>query len=159
MLSQPLFWFTWLAVAVFMELWAMVLHGLLWHGPWWGSHRSHHSPQDGWLERNDLFSVIHALIAMGLIIYGCEATPSVSALLCVATGFGMTTFGVAYFVVHDGLIHGRLPVHFLSRFSYLRRVRNAHRVHHMREHLPPFGLFLGPQELKWRARHARRGRP
>jgi beta-carotene 3-hydroxylase len=68
----------------------------------------------------------------------------------------MTTFGVAYFVVHDGFIHGRLPVAFLARSAYLRRVRNAHRVHHMRSHDAPYGLFLGEAELRFRRRRARR---
>ena len=133
----------------------MILHGALWHGPWWLTHKSHHSPKSGRLELNDIFAVFHAVLAAGLIIYGSEAPPTLSAHLCSAAGFGMTTFGIAYFVVHDGFIHGRLPVQFLARFAYLRRVRNAHRVHHKRQHDAPYGLFLGEWELRWRRQRER----
>lgn len=155
MWSQLYFWATWVAVALFMEFWAMWLHGSLWHGPWWLTHRSHHRQREGLFEFNDIFAVFHACLATGLIIYGFEATPCVSSHLCIAIGFGMTTFGIAYFVVHDGFIHGRLPVGFLARFAYLRRVRNAHLVHHKRDHALPFGLFLGEWELR-RAKARRR---
>lgn len=148
MWNQAYFWITWIGVAIFMEFWAMFLHGVLWHGPWWPTHKSHHTPRFGRFELNDLFAVFHATLAIGLIVYGFEAPPSLSAHLCIAVGFGMTTFGVAYFIVHDGFIHERLPVRFLERLPYLRRVRNAHRVHHRREHDAPFGLFLGEWELK-----------
>jgi beta-carotene 3-hydroxylase len=50
-------------------------------------------------------------------------------------------------VVHDGLVHGRLPVGFLRRSAYLRRVVAAHRVHHARGGAP-YGLFLGPWVLR-----------
>ena len=155
MLSQPYFWITWVLVAIFMEFWAMFLHGVLWHGPWWLTHKSHHTVREGLFEFNDIFALFHALVATGLIIYGCEAPPTLSAHLCVATGFGMTTFGMAYFVVHDGFIHERLPIQFLSKFGFFRRLRNAHRVHHKRDHEHPYGLFLGEYELKWHRRRVR----
>lgn len=149
MISEPLFWLGVLAVAAAMEPWSMWVHGRLWHGMLWWGHRSHHEPKTGRFELNDLFAAIHAPVAMLLIIYGFEAgdTPLNHAL--IAIGFGMTLFGISYFVVHDGFIHGRLPVQFLARWRYFRRVRNAHNAHHHREHVPPYGLFLGPQELRW----------
>lgn len=155
MWTQPYFWLTWIITACLMELWAMVLHGALWHGPWWGTHRSHHEPREGRFELNDLFALLHALLATGLIVYGFESGEHISSHLCIAVGFGMTTFGLAYFVVHDGFIHGRLPVSFLQRYAYFRRLRNAHKVHHRREHSGPYGLFLGERELRW-ARDRRR---
>ena len=154
MWSQTYFWFTWLAVACFMEIWAMILHGALWHGPWWVTHKSHHEARRGAFEFNDIFALFHAILATTLIVYGFESGDSISSHLCVAAGFGMTTFGMAYFLVHDGFIHERLPVSFFSRFAYMRRVRNAHKVHHKREHQHPYGLFLGEYELRW---HKRRG--
>ena len=139
MWTESYFWLTWLIVACFMEFWAMILHGVLWHGPWWVTHRSHHRPRIGLLEFNDIFALFHAILATGLIVYGFESGNFVSSHLCIAAGFGMTTFGMAYFIVHDGFIHERLPVTFLERFSYMRRIRNAHRVHHRREHEHPYG--------------------
>ena len=149
MWSEYYFWGIWLSMAIFMEFWAMFLHGVLWHGPWWITHKSHHRPRQGYLEFNDIFSVFHALLAMFLIIYGFEARASTFSYSCAAAGFGMTSFGIAYFVVHDGFIHERLPVRFLSKFAYMRRLKNAHKVHHFRDHEHPFGLFLGEYELRW----------
>jgi beta-carotene 3-hydroxylase len=131
-----------LPTAVFMELWAAVLHGKVWHGPLWTLHESHHAPKGFW-ERNDVLSFTHAPIAMVLILFGCLGTPGAGREVVFGVGLGMTLFGIAYVVVHDGLVHGRLPVGGLARFGYLRRVRNAHQVHH-RTGAHPFGLFTGP---------------
>ena len=121
-------------VAVFMEFWAMFLHGQVWHRWLWFTHASHHRPRQGLFEFNDIFAVLHAAIAIALIAWG-EAGQGWAALVgphwwALAIGAGMTAFGMAYFVVHDGLAHGRLPVQFLAKFRWFRVVRNAHRVHH-----------------------------
>jgi beta-carotene 3-hydroxylase len=147
MWTDPRFWLLALAVACAMEFWAMLLHGRLWHGVLWFAHRSHHAPRTGWFEGNDAFAVLHALLAMGLIIGGLEGLQGTAQWLSVAVGIGMSMFGMAYFTVHDGLIHGRLPVQFLSRWDWLRRVRNAHLVHHHRD-AEPYGLFMGQWELQ-----------
>jgi beta-carotene 3-hydroxylase len=145
--TAPLFWVIVAVVAVFMEFWAMLLHGRLWHGPMWFTHRSHHTARQGWFEFNDIFAVFHAAIAIALIIGGLEGLSGTAQLVAVAAGIGMTVFGMAYFAVHDGLIHGRLPVAFLARLEWIRRIRNAHQVHHVKD-AQPYGLFLGPWELK-----------
>ncbi len=147
-----------LIVAAAMEPWARVLHGRVWHHRLWGVHRSHHEPRAGRLERNDALSFLHAPIAAGLVVTGCQLHGLTSAIL-VGMGVGMTLFGVGYVIVHDGFVHGRMPVRALSRFRFLRRVRGAHLAHH-RTGGPPYGLFLGPRELmRHRARHARGGGP
>ncbi len=135
------FWAVLVGVAVLMEFWAMLLHERLWHGVLWPAHRSHHVPSTGALEFNDLFALGHALAATGLVVAGVHWQLRVVA----AVGFGMTAFGLSYFIVHDGLIHGRLPVGFLARFAWLRDICDAHRVHHERVG-GPYGLFLGPWE-------------
>lgn len=141
-----------LPTVVFMEFWSAILHGKIWHGALWSVHESHHAPDAGskW-ERNDILSVTHAPIAIALILYGCVGPIGVAREVCYGIGMGMTAFGIAYIVVHDGLIHGRLPVARLARFGYLRRVRNAHLVHH-RTDGAPFGLFLGPWVVRRMAR-------
>ncbi|MFN3197130.1 MAG: sterol desaturase family protein [Bradymonadia bacterium] len=146
-----------LPVAVGMELWAMFLHGKIWHTWLYGIHKSHHEPKTGYFELNDVFSVIHAPIAMAMILYGCLATPGLTRELLFGFGLGMTIFGIGYMVVHDGLVHGRLPVTWLTRWAYFRKVRNAHIVHH-KNGGAPFGMFLGPQELKWAKRRSGRSR-
>lgn len=141
-------------VAFLMELWAALIHGGVWHRGLWRVHRTHHEPQQGRFEANDLLPMFHAPISAGLIVYGCEAAPGVLRELAFGVGIGMVFFGVAYAVVHDGMVHGRLPVGFLLRSAWLRRVRAAHLAHHAREHCAPYGFFLGPQELA-RARKRR----
>lgn len=149
MLQTPLFWLVAVPVACAMELWAMLLHGRLWHGVLWWGHESHHRPREGRLERNDIFAVFHASIAIFLIIFGLESHLGAPSTVMTAWGIGMTAFGMSYFVVHDGYIHERLPVGFLDRFAYMRRVRKAHLAHHAPQwDGPPFGLFLGPWELR-----------
>lgn len=135
-----------LPVAAAMELWAALLHGRVWHGVLWGVHRSHHRRRVGPFESNDLLSALHAPIAIALILYGCLGEPGALREVAFGAGIGMTLFGLAYVLVHDGLVHGRLPVGWLGRVPYLARVRDAHLVHHTRGHAP-FGLFLGLREI------------
>lgn len=149
--------------AAAMEPWARFLHHYAWHRWLWSLHRSHHEPKRGRFEANDWLSVLHAPIAAGMIIGGCQASGVLRGAL-VGVGVGMTAFGALYLAIHDGLIHGRLRLHALLRFRYFRRVRGAHLVHH-RAGGAPFGLFLGPRELRGSplsprraAARARRGR-
>lgn len=130
-------------VAVAMDGWSAFLHGRVWHRRLWFVHRSHHEPHAGRFELNDVLSVTHAPIAIVLILYGCLATPGWPREVAFGVGLGMTAFGVAYVVVHDGLVHGRLPVAWLARWRYFRQVRNAHHLHH-RTSGAPYGLFFGP---------------
>lgn len=143
-----------------MEPWARLLHRRVWHGPLWGVHASHHAPRWGRFEANDVLSGLHAPVAAGLVIVGCQMHGVMRALL-VGTGAGMTLFGLTYVLVHDGLVHKRMPVSWLNRFALLRSVRRAHLVHHSRGG-PPYGLFLGVQELraaKRSVKHAPAGQP
>lgn len=152
-------WMLWLPVALataaFMELWSRLLHGRVWHRSLWRVHRSHHRRRKGSFEANDALSVLHAPLAVALILFGCVGPAGLLRELAYGVGIGMTAFGLAYLVVHDGLVHGRLPVSFLLRFPFFARVRDAHLVHH-RKGREPFGLFLGPRELE-RARRSRSG--
>jgi beta-carotene 3-hydroxylase len=135
-----------LAVAAAMELWAAFLHGRVWHHSLWRVHRSHHVKRTGRFESNDILSSLHAPIAIALILYGCAGAPGVIRDLAFGAGIGMTLFGVAYVIVHDGLVHGRLPVAGLAKIPFFARIRAAHLEHHARGR-EPFGLFLGPREI------------
>ncbi len=146
-------------IAAAMEPWARILHGGVWHSALWSIHRSHHEPRHGRFERNDALSAIHAPVAMVLIIVGARLPRALPSALCLGVGAGMTAFGLAYVLVHDGLVHGRLPVARLLRGRWLREVRRAHVVHHTLGGVP-YGLFRGPAELSHaRARDPRPPRP
>ena len=139
-----------LAVAFAMELWADLLHGKIWHGILWVIHRTHHRKNTGRWEKNDFLSVLHAPIAIALILYGCRGPAGFLREALFGVGIGMSIFGLSYLVVHDGLVHGRLPVGGLARFAYLRAVVAAHRFHHTKNGAP-YGLFLGPFHPAYKA--------
>lgn len=137
-----------IAVAIAMDFWAALLHRAMWHGPLWGVHRSHHGARRGRLEQNDALSVLHAPVAIAFVVFGCAGPAGPMREAVFGAGLGMTAFGAAYLIVHDGLVHARLPVRFLLRIPYLRAVAAAHRRHHAGAlGGPPYGLFSGPAEV------------
>ena len=147
MISRAAIWIpVALVVAAAMELWARLLHARFWHGPLYPIHRSHHRKRRGHFELNDALSTLHAPIAIALILYGCESAPGPLREVLFGAGIGMTLFGAAYVVFHDGFVHGRLPLRWLGEVALFARIRDAHRVHHGRG-AAPYGFFLGPQEL------------
>ncbi|XP_039780230.1 beta-carotene 3-hydroxylase, chloroplastic-like [Panicum virgatum] len=134
--------------AVGMEFWARWAHRSLWHASLWHMHESHHRPRDGPFELNDVFAIINAVPAMSLLAYGFFNRGLVPGLFFGA-GLGITLFGMAYMFVHDGLVHRRFPVGPIENVPYFRRVAAAHQIHHMDNFQGvPYGLFLGPKELK-----------
>ena len=146
-----------LVVAVAMEAWAALLHGRVWHRVLWPVHASHHRRRRGTFETNDLLSALHAPIAIGLVVHGCQEAPGATRALTLGAGYGMTLFGLAYIVCHDGFVHRRLPVRFLQRFSYFARVARAHRAHHALGG-PPYGFFAAPFTTKVSAHGRARAR-
>ncbi|TVU48553.1 hypothetical protein EJB05_08194 [Eragrostis curvula] len=134
--------------AVGMEFWARWAHRALWHASLWHMHESHHRPRDGPFELNDVFAIVNAVPAMSLLAYGFFNRGLVPGL-CFGAGLGITLFGMAYMFVHDGLVHRRFPVGPIANVPYFRRVAAAHQIHHMDNFDGvPYGLFLGPKELK-----------
>lgn len=131
-----------LATVVVMELVAFAVHKYVMHGLGWGWHRSHHEPHEGILERNDLYAVVFALLALGLILF---SSPLSGTLYWI--GVGMSVYGVLYFVVHDGLVHQRWPFRHHPKNPYLKRLVQAHRLHHVvegRDGCVSFGFLYAP---------------
>jgi beta-carotene 3-hydroxylase len=112
------------ATFVAMEGVAALTHRYVMHGWLWCWHRSHHEPRSGRFERNDLFAVAFALPSIALIHAGVGGRPELLAI-----GLGMAAYGLAYVVFHDGIVHRRVP---MPRFGgrYVRRIVQAHRLHH-----------------------------
>lgn len=134
--------------AVGMEFWARWAHRELWHASLWHMHESHHRPRDGPFELNDVFVIINAIPAIALLSYGFLNRGLLPGL-CFGAGLGITTFGMAYMFVHDGLVHRRFPVGPIANVPYLRKVAAAHQLHHSDKFEGvPYGLFLGPKELE-----------
>lgn len=60
-----------------MEAFAWFAHKYVMHGWGWGWHRSHHEPRSvrqahGWFEKNDLYAVVFAGVAIALIALGTK---------------------------------------------------------------------------------------
>lgn len=147
-----------LATVAAMEIVATLAHKYIMHGWGWGWHHSHHTPRTGAFERNDLYAVVFALLAIALIYAGSEGYWPLQWI-----GAGMTGYGVIYFIVHDGLVHQRWPFRYVPRRGYLRRLYMAHRLHHAvrgREGCVSFGFIYAPPVDKLQAvLRERNGRP
>ena len=129
------------ATVVLMELVAAAVHRFVMHGPGWGWHRSHHEPRSGRLERNDLYALVFAGISILLFLIG-ERWP-----LLWWVGLGLVAYGLFYALLHDGLVHRRLPVGITPRRGYLKRLVQAHRLHHAvteRDGAVSFGFLYAP---------------
>ncbi|KAJ9164221.1 hypothetical protein P3X46_023823 [Hevea brasiliensis] len=134
--------------AVGMEFWARWAHRALWHASLWHMHESHHRPREGPFELNDVFAIINAVPAIGLLSYGFF-NKGLFPGLCFGAGLGITVFGMAYMFVHDGLVHKRFPVGPIANVPYFRKVAAAHQLHHSDKFNGiPYGLFLGPKEVE-----------
>lgn len=149
-----------LATVAAMEGVAYASHRWIMHGWGWGWHRSHHEERDGVFEENDLYAVVFALVAIALFAVGSAYVP---VLFWVAVG--VTLYGLLYFVVHDGLVHQRWPFRHVPKNGYLKRLVQAHRLHHAvdgRKGCVSFGFLYAPpvERLRsdLRARHGNRPR-
>lgn len=126
-----------------MEALSWLMHKYLFHGPLWFIHKSHHEPHTGWLESNDVFSLLFAAISLYLMWHGREE---------LTTGFwiglGITIYGLIYFVFHDWFIHNRFKA-FKTNNRYLLGIRRAHKIHHKSTAKNPseeFGLLIASKK-------------
>ncbi|MDA7578562.1 sterol desaturase family protein [Flavobacteriales bacterium] len=130
-----------LATFLFMEFVAWSVHKYIMHGFLWYLHKDHHQvDKNKILQKNDAFFLIFAIPSAILIIYGIE---NFSYQLYI--GIGIALYGLAYFVVHEIIIHQRVKI--LSRIDnkYIRAIRFAHKVHHKKlekENSDSFGMLL-----------------
>jgi len=126
-----------------MEVVAYVGHRWVMHGFLWSLHKSHHEPRRGIFEANDWFAVMGALPAMVLIIWG--SLNGFGAAYWI--GMGITAYGAIYFGFHDILVHRRVRHGWNPGSVYLKRIVQAHRLHHVvesREGTVSFGFLIAP---------------
>ena len=135
----------WLLTVAFMEGFAYVMHRWVMHGPGWVLHKSHHRPRTGRFELNDLYGAIFALPSI-VMIYG--GTVAGWADWATAVGVGIATYGAIYFGFHDVIVHKRVGHTYVPRSSYMKRIVQAHRMHHAlesKEHGISFGFLVAPR--------------
>jgi beta-carotene 3-hydroxylase len=139
-----------LAAFVAMEPFAALAHRVVMHrGRGWAWHASHHRarrrpdrprPRAAHeFEANDWFPVVFSVATVAVLVLG-TTIDGWQALVWI--GSGVTAYGVAYLVVHDGYVHARAGELPGSGCRYVRWVRAAHARHHATGD-GPFG-FLAP---------------
>lgn len=147
-----------LATIAAMEGVAYAAHRWVMHGPGWFLHASHHRPRVGAFELNDLYAAIFALPSILLLLGGVQlgwwwGTTWIGA--------GIAAYGAIYFGFHDWIVHQRLPGRFVPRSRYMKRIVQAHRLHHAVETKAgtvSFGFLVAPEPAKLKAELANRER-
>lgn len=125
----------------FMEFVAWFTHKYIMHRWLWCLHEDHHRKRPGFFEKNDAFFLIFAIPGWLSIMLG-----SMYQMYGVASiGAGITLYGLAYFLVHDIIIHQRFKIFTRSNNTYIKAVRWAHKMHHKhlsKEHGESFGMLI-----------------
>lgn len=125
-----------------MELVANLMHRFVMHGPLWVLHKSHHANDHARFELNDLFGVFFAIPSIVFIYFGTQGSP-----VLLAVGIGMAVYGAVYWGFHDVLVHRRIPHGWIPKSGYLRRIVQAHHIHHRsrtKDGAVSFGFLYAP---------------
>lgn len=133
-----------LGTFLLMECVTWLTHKFVMHGFLWYFHEDHHQPRyQNWFERNDVFFIIFAIPSIALFYFGVQG--GFNYLFFI--GLGIMLYGMAYFLVHDVLIHKRFSWFNKTNNKYLIGLRKAHKVHHKhlgKEHGECFGMLFVP---------------
>ena len=132
-----------LSVFLTMEGVSWSTHKYIMHGFGWFLHKDHHQPKYNGFEKNDAFFVIFALPSMLLLYFGSDS----QNIYLLAIGSGILCYGIAYFLIHDVLIHQRFKWFKHTNNRYLKGVRKAHKIHHKnmgKEESQCFGMLFVP---------------
>lgn len=116
-----------------------VMHGFLWY-----LHADHHQPKyNGVFEKNDVFFIIFAIPSILLFYFGVH--PQINLLFFI--GLGILLYGMAYFLVHDVIIHRRFKWFNNIKSPYIQALRKGHKMHHKhlgKEDGECFGMLYVP---------------
>ena len=127
-----------------MECVTWLTHKFVMHGFMWYFHGDHHRPKyPDTFERNDIFFVIFAAPSIALFYVGVD--DGINYFFFI--GLGVFLYGLAYFLVHDVLIHQRFKWFKKTSNKYLVGLRKAHKTHHKhlgKEHGECFGMLYVP---------------
>lgn len=136
-----------LATFAIMEGITWLTHKYVMHGFLWYLHEDHHQPgYENFFEKNDLFFVIFAAPSATLMVFGIT---ELGFNFKFFIGLGILFYGMAYFLVHDVLIHQRFKWFKNTKNRYLRGLRKAHKIHHKnmgKEESKCFGMLFVPKK-------------
>ncbi|MES2004534.1 MAG: beta-carotene hydroxylase [Bacteroidota bacterium] len=130
-----------LATFCIMEGITWLTHRYVMHGFLWYLHEDHHQKGPGFFEKNDAFFIIFAIPSWLCIMLGSMA----QVYWVVSIGAGIALYGLAYFVVHEIIIHQRFALFARTNNRYIKAIRWGHKMHH--KHLDKhegesFGMLL-----------------
>jgi beta-carotene 3-hydroxylase len=136
---------------ILMEGITWLTHRFVMHGFLWYLHEDHHKPTGNKLEKNDAFFLIFAIPSWLCIMLGLQN----KIYWVAAIGFGIALYGLAYFIVHEVIIHQRFKWFTRSNSSYVKTIRWAHKMHH--KHLDKhkgesFGMLLVAKKYRDKVR-------
>ena len=128
-----------------MEFVAWATHKYIMHGFLWNLHQDHHVVDKNKIfQKNDYFFLIFAIPSIVLMYYGFS-NMSVEFFI----GLGILFYGIAYFLVHEVIIHRRLPPPSKTKSKYIKAIRKAHKVHHKNQgkyNGVNFGMLIVPMK-------------
>lgn len=131
-----------IATFLFMEFVAWFTHKYVMHGWLWYLHRDHHQGHEGFFEKNDAFFLIFAIPSAY-----CYMTGLMYQDFRLYIGIGISLYGLAYFFIHDIIIHHRFRILRYWSNKYIVGIRKAHKVHHNyfeKEDGENFGMLIVP---------------
>jgi beta-carotene 3-hydroxylase len=121
-----------------MEGVAWFLHKYVMHGFGWFLHEDHHRESKGRFEKNDIFGLFFSILSFILILSGYLNAYDIKFPI----GIGVAFYGIGYFLVHDIFFHKRFKIKYRPKSKYMKRVLNAHKVHHQKSK-PYKGICFG----------------
>lgn len=138
------------AAFFFMEFIAWSNHKFVMHGFLWKWHADHHINDNKKIklkteiekpgfEKNDRFFLVYAIPGIVLLLTGLYF--NLPTLL--ASGIGISMYGITYFVIHDIIIHQRVKIPFLinTKNKYIRSIARAHLAHHRGKNIKDFDNY------------------
>jgi beta-carotene 3-hydroxylase len=146
-----------LATVAAMEGVAYAAHRWVMHGPGWFLHASHHRSRTAMFEANDWYAAIFAIPSILLFLWGIGLGHGAGYAW---VGGGIAAYGAIYFGFHDVIVHKRIAHRYMPRSTYMKRIVQAHRIHHAvetRGGAVSFGFLWapGPGALKARLKRLR----
>ena len=123
-------WIAYLMITVgtflFMEGVAWFTHKFVMHGFLWALHKDHHQKKPHFFEKNDAFFLLFAIPSILLFFFGVRAGFN----LMFYIGLGILLYGIAYFMIHDVVIHQRFRFFSRGKNRYVKTIKRAHKMHH-----------------------------
>lgn len=147
-----------IATVAMMEGVAYAAHRWVMHGPGWFLHASHHRARHGLFEANDLYALIFAIPSILLLLGGVQLGWGDWAIW---VGAGIAAYGAIYFGFHDVIVHRRIGHRYVPRSPYMKRIVQAHRLHHVTETKDgsvSFGFLWAPRAETLKAQLAEHDR-